>query len=85
MKSLFYLLTVMLWFFERNSSSKRLSFLSHCIFVFSGILHVQCRLHVARKHEKKIPCYKRYKNLRIFLDEKAKCQPWIIKKEPKIG
>jgi hypothetical protein len=32
------------------------------------------RLHVARKHPKKFPCYKRYKNSRNFLDEKAKCQ-----------
>jgi hypothetical protein len=29
--------------------------------------------------------YKRYKNSRKFLDEKAKCQPWIIKKKPKFG
>jgi hypothetical protein len=43
------------------------------------------RLHVARKHPKKFPCYKRYKNSRIFLDEKAKYQPWIIKKKPKFG
>jgi hypothetical protein len=42
------------------------------------------RLHVARKHPKKIPCYKRYKNSRIFLDKKAKCQPWIIKRKPKL-
>jgi hypothetical protein len=45
------------------------------------------RLHAARKHQKKFPCYKRYKNSRIFLDEKAKCQPWIIKiwmKKPKL-
>jgi hypothetical protein len=42
------------------------------------------RLHVARKHPKKFPCYKRYKNSRIFLDEEAKCQPWIIKKKPKL-
>jgi hypothetical protein len=33
------------------------------------------RLHVARKHPKKISCCKRYKNLRKFLDEKAKCRP----------
>jgi hypothetical protein len=47
------------------------------------------RLHAARKHPKKFPCYKRYKTLRFFLDEKAKCQSWIIKKkaneEAKIG
>jgi hypothetical protein len=43
------------------------------------------RLHVARKHQKEFSSYKRYKNSRIFLDEKAKCQPWIIKKGPKIG
>jgi hypothetical protein len=42
------------------------------------------RLHVARKHPKKISCCKRYKNLRKFLDEKAKCRPWIIKKKPKL-
>jgi hypothetical protein len=44
-------------------------------------------LLVAKKHQKinKFPCYKRYKNSRIFLDEKAKCQPWIIKKKPKFG
>jgi hypothetical protein len=42
------------------------------------------RLHVARKHQKQFPCYKRYQNSRIFLDEKAKYQPWIIKK-PKFG
>jgi hypothetical protein len=43
-------------------------------------------LLVAKKHQKinKFPCYKRYKNSRIFLDEKAKCQPWIIKKKPKL-
>jgi hypothetical protein len=35
--------------------------------------------------KKKFPCYKRYKNSRIFLDEKEKCQPWITKKTPKIG
>jgi hypothetical protein len=33
----------------------------------------------ARKHPKKILCYKRYENSRDFLDEKAKYQPWIIK------
>jgi hypothetical protein len=43
------------------------------------------RLHVARKHQKNISCYKRYKNSRIFLDEKAKYQPWIIKKKPEFG
>jgi hypothetical protein len=43
------------------------------------------RLHVARKHPNFFPCYKRYKNSRIFLDEKAKCQPWIIIKKPKFG
>jgi hypothetical protein len=43
------------------------------------------RLHVARKHPKKISCYKRFKNSRIFLDEQAKCKPWIIKKKPKFG
>jgi hypothetical protein len=43
------------------------------------------RLHVARKHLKKISCYKRYKNSRIFLDEKTKYQPWIIKKKPESG
>jgi hypothetical protein len=31
------------------------------------------RLIEVRKHPKKFPSYKRYKNLRIFLDEKAKC------------
>jgi hypothetical protein len=41
------------------------------------------RLHVPRKHPKIY--YKRYKNSRIFLDEKAKCQPWIIKKKPNFG
>jgi hypothetical protein len=34
----------------------------------------------ARKHPKKILCYKRYENSRDFLDEKAKYQPWIIKR-----
>jgi hypothetical protein len=43
------------------------------------------RLLKARKHPKKFPCYKRYKNSRIFLDEKVKCQPWIIKKKQKFG
>jgi hypothetical protein len=36
---------------------------------------------------KKFPYYKRYKNSRNFLDEKAKYQPWIIKiwmKKPKL-
>jgi hypothetical protein len=42
------------------------------------------RVLKARKHPKKFPCYKRYKNSRFFLDEKAKCQPWIIKKKPKL-
>jgi hypothetical protein len=37
-----------------------------------------------QKAPKKFPCYKRYKNSRNFLDEKAKCQPWIIKKKPKL-
>jgi hypothetical protein len=40
---------------------------------------------ITRKHPKKFPYYKRYKNLRNILDEKAKCQPWIIKKKPKFG
>jgi hypothetical protein len=31
------------------------------------------RLLKARKHQKELPCYKKYTNLRIFLDEKAKC------------
>jgi hypothetical protein len=31
------------------------------------------------EHKKHFPCYKRYKNSRKYLDEKAKCQPWIIK------
>jgi hypothetical protein len=35
------------------------------------------RLHATRKHQKKFPCYKKYKNSRNFVDEKAKCQPWI--------
>jgi hypothetical protein len=39
------------------------------------------RLHTTKKHPKKFPCYKRYKNSRIFLNEKAKCQPWITKKK----
>jgi hypothetical protein len=43
------------------------------------------RLHIARKHQKIISCYKRYKNSRKFLDEEAKCQPWIIKKKPNFG
>jgi hypothetical protein len=34
--------------------------------------------------KKEFPSYKRYKNSRILLDEKAKCQPWIIKKKPKL-
>jgi hypothetical protein len=42
------------------------------------------RLLKARKHPKNIPCYKRYKNSRIFLDGKAKCQPWTLKKKPKL-
>jgi hypothetical protein len=42
------------------------------------------RLLKAKKHPKKFPCYKRYKNSRNFLDEKAKYQPWIIKKKPKL-
>jgi hypothetical protein len=42
------------------------------------------RLHVAKKHRKKILCYKMYKNLRFFLDEKVKFQPWIIKKKLKL-
>jgi hypothetical protein len=42
------------------------------------------RLHVAKKHQKQFPCYKRYKNSRIFLDERAKCQPWIIQEKPKL-
>jgi hypothetical protein len=37
------------------------------------------------KSTQKIPCYKRYKNSRNFLDEKAICQPWIIKKKPNFG
>jgi hypothetical protein len=41
------------------------------------------RLHVATKHQKIFSSYKRYKSPRIFLDEKAKYQPWIIKK-PKL-
>jgi hypothetical protein len=32
-----------------------------------------------------MPFHKRYKNSRQLLDEKAKCQPWIIKKKPKFG
>jgi hypothetical protein len=28
---------------------------------------------------KKFPCYKKYENSKNILDEKAKCQPWIIK------
>jgi hypothetical protein len=39
----------------------------------------------AKKHQKNISCYKRYKNSRNFLDEKAKYQPWIIKKKPESG
>jgi hypothetical protein len=42
------------------------------------------RLHAARKHPKKFPYYKKYKNSRFFLDEKAKFQPWILKKKPKL-
>jgi hypothetical protein len=45
------------------------------------------RLHATRKHQKILPCYKRYKISRILLDEKAKYQPWIIKiwmKKPKL-
>jgi hypothetical protein len=42
-------------------------------------------LHAVRKHQKKFPCYKRYKNLDKNMDEKAKCQPWNIKKKPKFG
>jgi hypothetical protein len=42
-------------------------------------------LFLAKKHPKKIPCYKRYENSKKKLDEKAKYQPWIIKKKPKIG
>jgi hypothetical protein len=38
-----------------------------------------------KKHPKKFPCYKKYKNIRNILDEKAECQPWIIKKKPKFG
>jgi hypothetical protein len=34
---------------------------------------------------KKISYYKRYKHSRNFLDEKVKCQPWIIEKKPKSG
>jgi hypothetical protein len=37
--------------------------------------------------QKKFPCYKRYKNSRMFLDEKAKCKPWITNiwmKKPKL-
>jgi hypothetical protein len=34
--------------------------------------------------QKKILCYKKYKNSRNFLDEKTKCQPWITKKKPKM-
>jgi hypothetical protein len=34
---------------------------------------------------KKFPCYKKYKNSIKYLDEKAKCQPWIIKKKPKLN
>ena len=32
----------------------------------------------ARKHQIKYPCCKRYKISRKYLDEKAKCQLWII-------
>jgi hypothetical protein len=39
------------------------------------------RLLKARKHPKKFLAT----NSRIFLDEKAKCQPWTIKKKPKLG
>jgi hypothetical protein len=41
----------------------------------------------SKKHPKKIPCYKRYKNSRNFLEEKAKYQVWITmdyKEEAKI-
>jgi hypothetical protein len=43
------------------------------------------RLHVAKKHPNFLSCYKKYENSRFFLDEKAKCQPWVIKKKPKFG
>jgi hypothetical protein len=45
-----------------------------------GILGVK-----SQKASKKFPCYKRYKSSRKVLDEKAKCQPWTIKKKPKFG
>jgi hypothetical protein len=34
---------------------------------------------------KKVFLLQRYKNSRNVLDEKAKCQPWIIKKKQKFG
>jgi hypothetical protein len=59
-------------------------------WVFSGISPKPgffFRMHATRKHPKKFPYYKRYKISRNFLDEKAKCQPWVIKvrmKKPKL-
>jgi hypothetical protein len=52
----------------------------HCLrFIF--------RLHVAKKHQKRIPCYKRYKNFKNFLDEiamdyKGEAKNWM--KKPKL-
>jgi hypothetical protein len=43
------------------------------------------RLLKAKKHPRKFPCYKRYKNSRNFLDEKAKYEPWNIEKKPRFG
>jgi hypothetical protein len=70
---------------DLSSSSGCSSSLSRCFNDGSTSQGSFSRLHVAKKHQKKFSYYKRYKNSRFFLDEKAKYQPWITKKKPNFG
>jgi hypothetical protein len=45
---------------------------------------LSCMQPESTKKTSLLSCYKKYKNSRNFLDEKAKYQPWIIKKKPKL-
>jgi hypothetical protein len=40
-------------------------------------------VHIDRKRLNKIPLYNTFKLSRISFDEKAKYQPWTIKKNPR--